>query len=85
MSSTWTPPASVCHWARHNISLLIWCPSVPPCAPAKVGRLRAGQLDRLCSSRWLDRVATNNFLPLNWLSPRTPVARDAAAIIRRPR
>lgn len=53
--------------------------------PAKIGRLRAGQLDRFCSLRWLDRVATDDFVPLNWLSARTPVARDAAAIIRRAR
>lgn len=82
----WKKPEQACGWARYRLFYHppTWKRTVMR-TPAKVGRLRAGQLDRLCSSRWLDRVATNDFVPLNWLSPRTPIARDAAAIIRRAR
>lgn len=73
------------YWAQLTIIFRPWSPSTPPRTPRKVGRLRAGQVDRFCSLRWLDRVATDDFVPLDWLSARTPVAVIAAAIIRRAR
>lgn len=82
----WPAPNAACEWARFRLYY------EPPVwrhmrlrTPARVGRLRAGQVARYCNWRFLDRFARHDFTPLNWLSPRTSVARDAAAIIRRAR
>ena len=85
----WKKPEQACGWAKYRLYYEppIWTyrKRSAPRTPRKVGRLRAGQVDRLCSSRWLDRVATDDFVPLDWLSARTLVAVIAAAIIRRAR